>query len=200
VHPDDVAEVVEEEAAELRAWLAAAPELRAGPMTLIDRFELRVPFAKSEYDRPHVLELVHPARRVLFNLGPRVERELILRCECSGYDAQPITAELLGPDGTPLPGAAWPKEVGAGGLNALTVLSDRPPPRVTQLLAPGPQAIIHEHQDYDRPFFCRRGLREFHSHPQHEDNPWDRHRESIRIYDIVPELLADLQTRWMLLL
>jgi hypothetical protein len=172
---------------------------------------LRVPFVKTDFNKPHVMELLgrtrpgdvcgaRRCRRVLFNLGPLVERELILRCDAAGYDAQPITAELLLRDGRPLPRGQWPKEIGVGGLDALDLPEGGAAlPRVRVAHALGPQAIIREHQDYDRPFFCRRGLREYHSHSQHENNPWDRHRESIRIYDIVPELLADLQTRWVIL-
>lgn len=211
MHPDDVAQVVEEEVEELRARLAAAPELRTGPVELIDRFELRVPLIKHDHNQAHVLEFLGGApackqcglrqrQRVLFNLGPLLERRLILRCDCSGYDARAITAELLDHDGSRLPGRLWPKEVGVGGLDALELPGGNDAlPRARRVHVLGPQAIIQDHADYDRPFFCRRGLREYHSFPQHEDNPWDRHRESVRIFDIVPELLADLQTKWVIL-
>lgn len=182
MHPDDAAERVAEEVELLRARLAAAPELRAHDVQLLDRVELRVPFTKVGYSRVHVVGI--PVRMVCWECGPgvtfvkpvpvktgRFERELVLRSFCDDYDGQPITAELLLPNGDALPDREWPHTLGR-------------------------EAIIRGHEDYDRPFFCRRGLREYHSHPQHEDNPWDRHREAIRIHNIVPELLHDLQTRW----
>jgi hypothetical protein len=181
VHPDDVAERVAEEFDTLRPRLAAAPELRTGEPALVGRFELRVPFIK-EYRRVFPIQVRAawtcpdcPPGTSLLKIVPvkagRFERELILRSFCDDYDGQAISAELLLPDGEPLPDQEWPKTLGR-------------------------EAIIRGHEDYDRPFFCRRGLREYHSHPQHEDNPWDAHREAIRIYDIVPELLRDLQARW----
>jgi hypothetical protein len=182
VHPDDVAECVAEEVELLRTRLIDAPDLHAAEPELRDRFELRVPFKKIGHRGGFVAEiparmsdaLGEPAMRVV-KLIPvrvgRVERDLVLRCFCDDYDGQAITAELLLPNGQELPGNEWPRTLGR-------------------------EAIIHGHEDYDRPFFCRRGLREYHSHPQHEDNPWDAHREMIRIYDIVPELIRDLQTRW----
>jgi hypothetical protein len=181
VHPDDVAERVAEEYEILRARLRAAPALLAGEPELVDRFEIRVPFTKIAYQR--ALLVVVPkltadgmrrqlGRQVPLRIG-RFERQLILRSCCDGYDGQAPTAELLQPDGSPLPGDEWPRALGR-------------------------EAVIRGHEDYDRPFFCRRGLREYHSHPHHEDNPWDAHRESVRLYDVIPELLGDLQTRWAL--
>ena len=177
MHPDDVAECVADEVERLRARLAAAPDLNVGEPQLVTPFELRVPFTKVGYRRAFVAPL--PVRDLLGNLVgyhevfvrvERFERDLILRSFCDGYDAQPITAELLCGDGSPLPDPEWPRT-----------------------LPPAREIIIRGHEDYDRPFFCRRGVREYHTHPQHEDNPWDAHRESIRIDDIVLELLQDLQ-------
>ena len=180
MHPDDVAERVAEEVELLRARLAASPELRAGEPQLRGPFELFVPFRARRYRRAYLVNV--PTRvscgkcgtllRPVVARADPIERDLLLVCDCSGYDAQPITAELRLADGSPLD--RWPHG--------------------SPLEAP---AIIYGHPDYDRPFVCRRGLREFHTHPQHEDNPWDRHRESIRIHDIIPELLGDLQRRWV---
>jgi hypothetical protein len=182
VHPDDVAQRVAEEVEILRARLAAAPALHAGQPQLIDRFELRVPFTKVGYRR--VFSVPIPMRDRCPKCPPGTElvrmvpvkaypfrRDLVLRSFCDGYDEQAITADLLLPNGAPLPDPDWPRTLGR-------------------------EAIIRGHEEYDRPFFCRRGLREYHSHPQHEDNAWDAHREAIRIYDVVPELVLDLQTRW----
>lgn len=186
MHPDDVAEHVAGEVADLRVRLAAAPELRAGDVELRNQLELMVPFTKHE--RPRLAaqipglsggQLLAPGGgAIAFNyevpdLSVRTDRQLILRCDCTDFDGQPPTAELLLADESPLPAAQWPSEMGR-------------------------QAIVHNHPDYGRPFFCRRGLREYHSHPQHEDDPWDRYREAARLGDIVVELLHELQTRWIL--
>jgi hypothetical protein len=107
------------------------------------------------------------------DLSQTTRRELILHSNCGRYDFDPPTAELLLPDRTPLPRELWPQDLSRGGL-------------------------VDGHRDFDRPFFCRAGLREYHTHPQHADNPWDIHRESLRLHRIVLALLDDLQHRWML--
>jgi len=109
------------------------------------------------------------------DLGARpVTREVILKMGCDDFDGQPPTAELLRDDASPLPPDEWPRD-----------LAD--------------QGIVRGHQIYgDRPFFCRPGLREFHTHPQHEDEPWDRYREALPLSQIALGLLVDLRKRWML--
>ena len=184
MHPDDEAELVAAEVEELRARLAAAPSLRAGAPQLTNRFELRIPLVKPVYrqamrgvDLPIRFipcrqcggELVH--RSYTITVGQPIDRELVLFSDCSGYDARAITAELRLPNDEPLPDREWPQDF-------------------------GPNAIIHGFAELGRPFFCRRGLREFHAYPQHQDVPWDMWRERARIYQVIPELLYDLQTRW----
>lgn len=96
----------------------------------------------------------------------------VLALNLTQYDAQPPTAELLDAARRPLPPEAWPREF-------------------------GPQGIVPEHPLFRRPFFCRRGLREYHTHFQHEDDPWDRHREGLPLHAVVVELLHDLGVRWI---
>lgn len=55
---------------------------------------------------------------------------------------------------------------------------------------------MNDHPMYHRPFFCRRGLREYHSHEQHEEDPWAAWRDALSLRTIVLELLGDLRVRW----
>ena len=48
----------------------------------------------------------------------------------------------------------------------------------------------------DRKFFCRYGTREFHTHPQHADQPWDAFRPLHRLEQIVIELMRDMRGRF----
>lgn len=107
-------------------------------------------------------------------IGTLSTEEFILRLDCSDWDSQAPTAELLDGDGNPLPSERWPHDKGGRG-------------------------IVQGHPDFgDRKFFCREGTREFHTHPQHEDHPWDRDREGITLHGIVLGLLHDLKHRWAL--
>jgi Predicted metal binding domain len=184
VHPEDVAELLGEELERLAAAIEQAPALKAqAPVLELDPVpRLSVAFAKLE--RPRATAQV-PARvlgpgggTVLqqfegVDLSQKRERKLILMLGCDDYDGQPPTAELLDADGAPLPREQWPKDLIR-------------------------QGVIDGHRDYDRPFFCRAGLREYHTHPQHEDDPWDKHRESLRLHAVVLALLDELQGRWVL--
>lgn len=182
MHPADVAEYVTESVEVLRDRLRQYPELAAGDPILEDATRLYIPFAKT--DRKLVAEAV-PSTLVLPNgqptaaiyqvplLGaPPVTRNLVLHMDLTDYDGQPPTAELLRADRTPLPADEWPKSLVERG-------------------------IVRDHKDYPRPFFCRRGLREYHSHPEHEDDPWDRHREELPLHALVIELLATLRDTWI---
>lgn len=184
MHPDDVAEHVTAEVEELQAGLHEREELGVRRVELIDRFELRIGLTKSERA---LVEGTIPSGilgpdggGVQFNvsvpdLGAKpIEREVILRMNCEDFDGQPPTAELLREDGSPLPPEEWPRDLAN-------------------------QGIIRGHQIYgERPFFCRPGLREYHTHPQHEDEPWDRYREALSLPQIALGLLVDLRQRWVL--
>lgn len=115
----------------------------------------------------HLIE----TQRVVILGAPRKVRRLKLRMNLEGFDLIPPTAELLDDAGQPLPASDWPHQWRAGG-------------------------IIDSHRDYKRPFFCRPGLREFHSHPQHEDQPWAQYREMLPLHQIVIDLLYDMRTRF----
>jgi hypothetical protein len=182
MHPGDVAAHVAAEVAELELRLQAEPELGVTDVELEDETNLFVHFRKRE--RPRIAAIapgstIGPAGESIsvrfegIDLTRVSERELILFLECDGLDGRPATAQLLTADRSPLPPAEWPTDLSR-------------------------QGVVHGHRDYDRPFFCRRGLREFHTHPQHADQPWDRYREELPLHSIVLELLRDLRTRWML--
>ena len=179
MHPDDVAEHVADSVAELQRQIETRPDLAVTSVGLVAPFDLRIAFEKKVW--PVLMHqhrnvdgytgevTVHAAPYVQLTAPSTVQR--ILRCELDDYDLRPPTAELLDADGRPLPADQWPREIGR-------------------------QGIVRDHPDYKRPFFCRRGLREYHSHFQHEDDPWDRHREGLALHSVVVELLADLRLRW----
>lgn len=106
-------------------------------------------------------------------IGSSAPDRLVLRTECSNFDATPPAVDLLDADGELLPEHRWPRGI----------------------LAPG--GIAARRQGDGRPFICRRGLRAYHEHPQHADDPWDLHREGMRLADIVIGVLDDLKTRWV---
>lgn len=181
MHPADVAEHVADSFAVLRDRLRDTPGLASGPPVLENDIKVYVPFDNEQrqlvehsldtgFAMPGGQTVVHVHQVPL--LGTATVRQLLLHMDLTDYDGQPPTAELLLPDRTPLPPHEWPKSIGG-------------------------QGIILGHQAYDRPFFCRRGLREYHSHPQHEDDPWDKYREAMSLDGIVVELLHDLRNRWI---
>lgn len=180
MHPEDVAAYVAECVDVLRERLAARPDLGGQP--LLESTKLIIPFEKEE--RPlvdHAVDtgLVLPGGQNLPKIlrvpllgQPLVSRQLLLAMDLTDYDGQPPTAELLLPDRSPLPPAEWPKSING-------------------------QGIVLGHKDYGRPFFCQRGLREYHSHPQHEDDPWDKYREHLALHQLVFELLGGLRNKWI---
>jgi hypothetical protein len=199
VHPDDVADYVADAVAELERR-AGVTDLPIDELELRDRIELRlrlrlrshgavtvltgpapgpiaIPVAPGGPPLPASGLLIGPGGVVaqqqmnVPDLGSLKTRELILRVDCSDFDGQPPLAELLAADGAPLPPGEWPHD-------------------------PREQGIIHGHPKYGRPFFCRRGLREYHEHPQHEDDPWDRWREGMPLYQIVLGVVTDLRDRF----
>jgi hypothetical protein len=182
MHPADVAEYVLGEVAELRRSLQGMPELGVGAVELEDDVDLYIGFRKV--DRPRLEVAVLPGLlgpggnpmqvgHQAIDLSQKRERELILYMNCEDLDGVPPSAELLLPDRTPLPPPEWPQDLSRQGL-------------------------AHGHPEYERPFFCRRGLREYHSHPGHEEDPWDVHREAVSLHVIALELLDDLHKRWTL--
>lgn len=182
MHPADVAEHVADAFAVLRDRLAEHDELCSSPPVIEDDVKLYLPFDKIErqlVEEPLNTGFTMPdgssaqfLHRVPL-LGTRTTRPLLLHMDLTDFDGHPPTAELLLPDRSPLPQSDWPKSLGGQGI------------------------VVDGHPDYERPFFCRRGLREYHSHPWHEDDPWDKHREALTLDAIVLELLHDLRSKWI---
>jgi hypothetical protein len=183
MHPGDVCEYVAGQVAELGRRIDDAPELGVTGIALERDTDLYITFHKRERPR---LEATMPAGLVgpqgqevtktfmVVDFSQVSERELILLMECDGLDGRPPTAQLLAVDRSPLPPEQWPTDLGGG------------------------QGVIHGHRDYPRKFFCRPGLREFHTHPEHADNPWDSYREQLPLSVVAFNLLDDLQKRWPL--
>lgn len=180
MHPDHVARHVAASVADMRMQIEARPELAVIRIDLAEPVDLFVHFDKKVWrTAPHRERHVDPYTKQVairesrfLDLTPPTTVERVLLFNLDGYDAQPPTAELLDENREPLPAHAWPREF-------------------------GPQGIVRDHPDYHRPFFCRRGLREYHSHFQHEDDPWDCHREGLALSTVVIELLHDLRSRWV---
>lgn len=183
MHPDDVAEYVAGQVELLREQTADRADLRISAIDLEDRFQLFVAFDKLE--RASVTEVAPATVRGPGDLPvgmrftgidlsrPPTTRGLVAHFDCTDFDGQPPTLKLLTAGRDLLPFDQWPKDLGGGG-------------------------IVPNHPRYKRPFFCRRGLREFHTHPEHEDQPWDRFRESLTLPQLVIEILDDLQRKWIL--
>ena len=106
-------------------------------------------------------------------IGSSTPDRLVVRIDCTNFDATPPAVDLLATDREPLPEEQWPRGI----------------------LSPG--GIVARRREDGRPFICRRGLRAYHDHPQHADDPWDLHREGTRLADIVIGVLDDLKTRWV---
>lgn len=182
MHPADVAEHVAVSVDLLRERLARRPELLASEPFLESAIDLFIPFTlrtRATVTTAIPSGLVAPGgqrfgspQRIVDLAARPVETPLLLAMELADYDGQPPTAELLLPDRSPLPKEQWP-----GSLNW--------------------QGVILEHHKYDRPWFCRPGLREYHTHPQHDDDPWDAHREGLPLHTLVENLLDDLTRRFI---
>lgn len=182
MHPHDVAAEVGRAVADLERQLEAQPDLHVTAVDLDDDLFVKITFEQL----PIYKTELSPVAPQLFlpngQLGQRLAavpmlgtatpaRPLVLGLELDGWDSQPPTANLFLPDGTPLPRADWPKSFDG-------------------------QGIVDGHRLFDRPFFCRPGTREFHTHHQHGDEPWDRYRETLALHQIVIQILEDLDTRF----
>jgi hypothetical protein len=180
MHPADVAEFVADRVDDLRRTLEKYPDLGVSSVCLEDSLQLYVAFRKEDYkvvvgavpSGIFAQSGVQFAKAVEVPLlgAPRTTRELLLHLDCTDFDTMPPSANLLRVDRTQLPEDEWPA-MGHGG-------------------------IIRGHRAYNRPVFCRSGLREYHSHLQHEDDPWDKYRESVTLTGIVLGLLEDMRGRW----
>lgn len=181
MHPTLVLKHVAGAVAAVEARLAERTDLGiAGVAFHLETLVLDVTFDHDEHETEVVQRLssllLPVGTPVMFTqripiLGRGRTRRLVLRFGLDDFDFLPPTAELLDVNRNPLPFAQWPTSMAGGG-------------------------IIDNHPKYKRPFFCRRGLREFHEHPQHEDDPWAAWRDGLALDAIVVELLDDLVKRW----
>jgi len=171
VHPDHVAELVAEQAIALEEKLQQL-DLPVTKVELRQHTNLLVSF-KSRTTRSIAGITGIPGVSEVPLLGTTQEEEFVLFLECDDFDSQAPTVVILDSDEVLLPPERWPHD----GKN---------------------RGIVQGHPDFGplRKFFCRPGTREFHSHPQHEDTPWDAERESMTIDGLVLGILRDLKERW----
>jgi len=180
VHPQDVAQHLSASVQVLRDAVAGQQGSPIDDITL-DGVHLRTRFVVETLQSQAVPRglavavapgMLQQATMNIPILGTRQRETRVLMMDCEDWDSQPPTATLELADGSPLPRDRWPRD-------------------------PEGQGIVADHPLFgDRPFFCRPGTREFHSHPQHEDHPWDRYREGTTLSAIVLGLIVDLTTRW----
>ncbi len=109
------------------------------------------------------------ARSAIPILGQRRTSSIVAALDCDNYDTDaPSFAFVTSWDATEgLPLKDWPK-------------------------GPG---MVARHYETGKPFLCRPGTREFHSHIQHLDEPWDRYRGRLRLRDLLLGLAHDLQKK-----
>ena len=182
MHPEDVAQFVAESAERLRDVLGANPDLAVGPIELRDRTRLFVPYTAQIRESATAERMrLAPAAGIEMALtrsvpiiGSARPVARILYLGCTNWDGDPPFVDLLDEQEQKLPREQWPKD-------------------------PDQQGIVHGHPRFGPgPFFCRPGTLQFHTHPQHEDEPWDRFRPTMPLDQIVVELLRDLTSRWIL--
>jgi hypothetical protein len=90
----------------------------------------------------------------------------VFRLECAEFDAQPPSVAMLDPDtGEELPIGRW---------------------------TPGVPHSVHPVTG--KPFVCIQGIAEYHSHPSHLDDSWDRYRNRFRLPQTIRALLRKAGT------
>ena len=94
--------------------------------------------------------------------APQLGNDRVLVLNAERYDGEPVGISVADPAGGVLPGSAWPPGLYGG-----------------------------EHPVLGRPFVCVRGTLDYHTHPSHTNDPWERYRGRIRL----PELIAHLLRR-----
>jgi hypothetical protein len=105
-------------------------------------------------------------------LDRRREAMLVARLDCDNYDTDPVSVAFTKDWAatTELPFEDWPKGRG----------------------------IVQQHHETGKPFVCRPGVREFHAHIQHGDEPWDLLRGKLLIRHLVRSLADDLLRKQVL--
>jgi len=97
---------------------------------------------------------------VQFEVG-RDGRPGLFRLACASFDAQPPSVTMVDPETRKeLPLPAW---------------------------TPGVPHSVHP--TLGRPFVCMQGVLEYHEHPQHLADSWDRYRRTIRLPQTIRRLL-----------
>ena len=150
-------------------------------ITLEERFDL---YVGMRIKRRQAIDVVTAGGPMFLNEGkwimqvpllgaPTAEQNVLVHFDCAGFDSQAPTAELMDEHRVLLPDNAWPQDLKGGG-------------------------VVFGHPDYPRAYFCRPLLREYHTHPEHADNSWDKHREGTTLHGIVVSLLGALHERWIL--
>lgn len=94
--------------------------------------------------------------------APQLGNERVLVLDAERYDGEPVGVSVADCAGITLPGTAWPPGLYGG-----------------------------EHPVLGRPFVCVRGTLDYHAHPSHTSDPWERYRGRLRL----PELIAHLLRR-----
>jgi hypothetical protein len=87
--------------------------------------------------------------------------DAVVRFDGARYDAEPLGLSVVLPDGREAPPGQWPG------------------------------SLFHSvHPTLARPFACIRGCFEYHHFPGHTNDPWDHHRRSIRLVDLLDHALT----------
>ncbi len=97
--------------------------------------------------------------------APELGEDRVLVLEAERYDGEPVGVFVADNDGELLPGSGWPPGLYQG-----------------------------EHPVLNRPFVCVRGTIDYHVHPSHTEDSWDRYRGRIRLADLVVHLLRRIAT------
>lgn len=119
--------------------------------------------ASSDFAKSRGWELLpsdYPLIRVVLT-HPRSKRRVGFRFLCDGWDEQPPSLSLFDPDtDAELPWERWPQ---------------------------GGWAAGNPHPGTTKPFLCLPGIREYHVHPSHVNEPWAnlRPRETYKLRYIV---------------
>ena len=102
-------------------------------------------------------------------LGQRRESTIVAALDCVQYNTDPPSLAFFANCEAivELPYEQWPKGIG----------------------------IVQRHPKTGKPFLCRPGIREFHTHVQHGDEPWDKYRGRVRPRDLLLQLARDLRLK-----
>ena len=97
----------------------------------------------------------------VFIEAPGFGDDRLLALDALNYDAEPVGIGFVTAEGDQLACAEWPPGLCQG-----------------------------EHPVLARPFICIRGTSDYHYHPSHVEDTWDRYRPHLRIPEVVGHLLS----------